>query len=88
MRVETTKTMVKEINKNFKNNEKFKDYYATVEKVRDFFEGEKQVIKIIYPYGYYALPLIIDNRELNRIFKNSDKTYQGFFNDLLEYVEV
>lgn len=87
MKVKCTKTMANEINKFFKQNEKFNGYYAKVDKLRDFFEGEKQVIIIIYPYNYYALPHMIDNNDLLQIFKNSDKTYNGFFNALLEAVE-
>ena len=88
MRVQATKTMAMEINKHFKAIERFKGYKAVCHKGYDFWGCEKQVITIYYPYEYYAFPQDYCTEDLVKVFKQSDKTYEGFFEKLLEVVEV
>lgn len=88
MRVQATKTMTAEINKFFKTVEKFNGYRAIFKKYVDFWGYEKNIISICYPYNYYAMPNDLDDKELLRIFKNSDKTYNGFFEKLLDEIEI
>lgn len=88
MQVKCTKVLAKELNKRFNAIDGFADYVAAVEWVWDYWEGSKKVITIYYPANYYAYPRNIDDSDLLRIFKQSDKTYNGFFADLLDYVEI
>ena len=88
MQVKCTKVLAKELNRRFKRRDGFGGYFATVEKAWDFWEGEKQVIRVYYPENYYACPRDIDNSDLMRVYKDSDKTFDGFFDTLLDSVEV
>lgn len=88
MKVKCTKVMATEINKHFKNNSKYNGYEAYISKTYDFFDGDIQVIKISYPYNFYACDAILDDSDLLKIYKKSDKTYNGFFATLLEEVEI
>jgi hypothetical protein len=88
MQVKVSKVLTKELNKRFKASDGFKGYFAEVRKAWDFWEGEKQVITIYYPENYYACPRDIDNGDLLRVYKDSDKTFDGFFGSLLDFVEI
>lgn len=88
MQVKCTKVLAKELNKRFKEREGFKGYFATVQNAWDYWQGEKQVITIYYPENYYACPRDIDNNDLMRVYRDSDKTFDGFFDLLVERVEV
>ena len=46
------------------------------------------VIKIEYPYNYYACNKYITTRDLVKIFRSSDKTLNGFINSFKEYIEI
>ena len=50
--------------------------------------GIWQVLKIIYPQEYYAIPQYLTTRDLHKIYKDSDKTYSGFVNALIDYIEI
>lgn len=54
----------------------------------DYITNTFKVIKIVYPYDYYASNKYLTTRTLQNIFKNSDKTYNGFFNAVLDYIEI
>jgi hypothetical protein len=88
MRVQATKTMAAEINKFFKTVEKFNGYFAKWKKSVDFWGYENNIITIYYPYEFFAMPNELDTNDLLRIFKNSNKTYNGFFEKLLDEIEI
>lgn len=54
----------------------------------DITTGTMQVIKIIYPDSYYAWPRYLTTKELRSIYKNSNRTYEGFMEELAEMVEI
>lgn len=41
-----------------------------------------KVIRIEYPADCYAMPTYITTKDLTRIFRNSDHTYNGFMNEI------
>jgi hypothetical protein len=88
MQVKVTKVLAKELNKRFKKVEGFTDYIAVVEWAWDYWEGSKKVITIYYPPKYYAYPRNINDNDLLRVYKDSDKTFDGFFESLLDFVEI
>ena len=48
----------------------------------DYNKGVMKVLKITYPYDYYACDKYLTTRDLTRVFKNSDKTLLGFMKEL------
>ena len=40
--------------------------------------GYMQVIRIEYPAEYYALPQYVTTRDLARVYRNSNGSFQGF----------
>lgn len=50
--------------------------------------GKFNVIKISYPYEYYAMPLYLTTKELIKIFQTSDKTEAGYLKAIKEYIEI
>lgn len=47
-----------------------------------------KVIKVVYPYDYYACPQYLTSSDLRILYSNSDKTYDGFFGEILKWIEV
>lgn len=45
-------------------------------------------ICITYPYNYYANKKYLTSKDLLRVFKTCDKTFNGFINDLKSYIEI
>jgi hypothetical protein len=54
----------------------------------DYKTDTYKVIEIIYPAEYYAMPTYINTETLKRIYKNSDKTFQGFKTELINELAV
>lgn len=50
--------------------------------------GLYSVIKITYAPGCYAMPRYLTTRELNAIFRDSDKTADGFFQELADAIAI
>lgn len=46
------------------------------------------VIRIIYPPKYYAVDRYITTKDISKIYDASDKTFNGFFNEIKEYIEI
>ena len=46
------------------------------------------VLKISYSAEYYAIPKYLTSYSLLRIYRRSDKTFNGFFNKLFEEIEI
>lgn len=45
-------------------------------------------ICITYPYNYYANNKYLTSKDLLRVFKTCNKTFDGFINDLKSYIEI
>jgi hypothetical protein len=88
MQVKVSKVLTKELNKRFKERDGFKGYNAVCQSGMDFWGIEKKVITIYYPANYYAFPRDLDDNDLLRVYKDSDKTFDGFFGSLLDFVEI
>lgn len=101
MKVKVTYPMLKEIKKALpKYNVSLEKY--TLEQYERFVDfdvyrneidyddktGKMKVIKIIYPDSYYAMPRYLTTKDLSQIFKYSDKTYNGFIKELVDYCEI
>ena len=50
--------------------------------------GTIAAIMIYYPAEFYAVPRALSTRELNRIFRSSDKTADGLFAAILDEIEI
>lgn len=50
--------------------------------------GLFSVIKITYPAEYYAMPRYITTRDLTAVFRNSDKTFTSFIEELKSYIAI
>lgn len=50
--------------------------------------GKFNAIRVIYPPDYCACNKFITTKDLNKIYLRSDKTYAGFFADVLEEIEA
>ena len=46
------------------------------------------VLKVTYPTEYYACPQYLTTNDLIKVFRKSDKTFNGFFNDLVQAIEI
>lgn len=46
------------------------------------------VIKVDYPADFYALPLYVTTAALTRIFRKSNRTFDGFIKDFENYIEI
>lgn len=51
-------------------------------------DGTFNVLKIAYPQDYYACNRYLTTRDLVNIYKHSDKTYDGFMQQVIESIEV
>lgn len=103
MKVKVTKTMAKELKKNFEG----KEYQITFQKIPtdiyrinvsyDLIENEEDynmedntfnIIKVNYPAEYYAMPRYLTSRDLRRAYRESDKTYDGFMRTVESLIEI
>lgn len=50
--------------------------------------GMMQVIRVGYPANYYAMPRYVTTKDLNRVFRNSDHTIEGFTKALIEDIAI
>lgn len=50
--------------------------------------GMMQVIMIIYPENYYAVPRYLTTKELRSAYHHSNGTYDGFMDEIAELVEI
>lgn len=101
MKVKATKTMAKFLQERIKvytikfekvSIDFFKwnvdtDYWAHEE---DFDEATNKfnVIRVIYPMGYYACDRYLTTKDLNRAFKQSDGTAEDFAQKVFEEMEI
>lgn len=46
------------------------------------------VLKVTYPADYYACPQYLTTNDLIKVFRKSDKTFNGFFSDLVQEIEI
>ena len=88
MKVKCTNVMAREIMAQMGKDNRFSGYIVKCQRGTDFWGFEKKVITIYYPANYYAIPRDLDDYDLLRIFKKSDRTYNGFFADLLDDIEI
>lgn len=97
------KTMQKELDKNEKTKNYKIDLVQLTDDLYGFFVdynrksidfdynyniNKWQALKIIYPDNYYASSQYLTTKDLHKIYNNSDKTYNGFVNALIDYIEV
>lgn len=101
MQTKVTKKMAALLNKNFKNYEikvtnltvdefKFKVNYSLFDDLEDFDSSSNtfKVIKVLYPFEYYAMPTYLTTRILTRLYENSDKTLEGFLQQVFNSIEI
>ena len=104
MQVKVSKVMVKFLNNNLLKSKGYKavfnemttDQYCLYvnynimdhENDYNYNTGKMKSIKILYPDNYYAVPRFLTTNDLVKIFKNSDKTVQGFLNELWNEIEI
>lgn len=50
--------------------------------------GKFNVFRISYPLDFYACDRYLTTKDLNEIFNNSDKTFDGFVACLKNYIEI
>lgn len=104
MQVKVSKVMVKFLNDNLLKSKGYKavfneittDQYSLYvsydimdhENDYNYNTAKMKSIKILYPDNYYAVPRFLTTNDLVKIFKNSDKTVQGFLNELWNEIEI
>lgn len=104
MKVKVSKTMVKFLNDNLLKSKGYKavfnemntnqySFYVSYEIMDhendyNYNTAKMKSIKILYPDDYYAVPRFLTTNDLVKIFKNSDKTVQGFLNELWNEIEI
>lgn len=54
----------------------------------DYNKSVYKAIQVTYPADYYAMPRYITTKDLNQAFKESDKSYIGFFKALYKIIEI
>ena len=47
-----------------------------------------KAIKIVYPVNYYACDKYITTKELKQAYKNCDKTYNSFMQEIKNIIEI
>ena len=47
-----------------------------------------KVLKVVYPFDCYASPAYITTRDLNKVFRESDGTAEGFTQALIAQYEI
>ena len=50
--------------------------------------GEMRAIKIVYPSEYYAMPQYLTSAALVKIFRKTDKTFNGFMSAVLDEISI
>lgn len=104
MQVKVSKTMAKSINSYFNDNgisyraeviemaPRSYDVYVGNSVMNDEdFDMETNMMKVIiidYPSEYYAMPRYLSTRELRSIYYNSNRTMNGFMDELFEEIEI
>ena len=88
MQVKCTNVMAREINAQMKKDKRFFGCIAKCQRGVNFLGINEKIITIYYPYEWYACPRDLNDYDLLRIFKSSDRTYNGFFADLLDDIEI
>ncbi len=102
MRVQATKTMAKAINdytgkKTFSaryvemNTDNYKFYVGSFfDNIMDYnsAKGVMVAIEITYPAEYYAMPRFLTTKDLDRAFRESDRTFEGFMDRVKEECEI
>ena len=54
----------------------------------NYIENYFTVLKVTYPADYYACPQYLTTNDLIKVFRKSDKTFNGFFSDLVQAIEI
>ena len=101
MKLKATKVLAKLLNEKIKDYEislvKFSknafEWYVDMDSYKhtidfDWKTDKFSVICVSYPCEYYANDKYITTKNLCEIFKNSNKTLDGFIEKFFEYVEV
>lgn len=101
MKVKASQVMVKELKKHIqeysitleKLSERAFSLYVDIDSYKhdadyNINTGLFNVIKVSYPYECYAMPKYITTADLLKVFKNSDKTLNGFIESFKEYVAI
>lgn len=101
MKVKVSKTMAKQLQKNFDNYTiTYKTMYLCDYKVlvdHDDYMHENDfnlntykfsVIVVEYPSYFYAMPKYLTTNDLLKCFRRSDKTYKGFIEEVKKEIEV
>lgn len=103
MKIKATKTMATALNKAMKNLgykvslEKFTErqfaLYVDIDSYKhdadyNIEDGTFNVLKVEYPQNYYACNRYITTRDLVRAYKNSNQTYDGFIQAVIESIEI
>lgn len=73
-----SKTLAKELTKSKENKN---GYIVEQAKTYDFWQGEKAILKVIYPFNYFAVPQEYDQNDLNRLMKVFKQTKGENLND-------
>ena len=53
----------------------------------DMAKSKFKVIRVLYPYDWYANPRYITTKDLDWAFEHCDKTYEGFIDKAMELME-
>lgn len=103
MKIKATKTMALALNKAMKNSnykvslEKFTErqfaLYVDIDTYKHDIDYNIEdctfnVLKVEYPQDYYACNRYLTTRDLVNIYKHSDKTYDGFMQQVIESIEI
>ncbi len=104
MQVKVSKTMAKSINSYFNDKgvsyhaevveftPQSYDYHVGSSYLNDEdFDAETNMMKVIvveYPYEYYAMPRYLSTRELRSIYHTSNRTMNGFMDELFAEIEI
>ena len=100
MLVKATKKMAKELSKHLPNGYSIQTEKMTPQKFRwyvdiddykhendfDIATGLFNVIKVVYPYEFYAMPKYITTKDLHEIYKTCNKTWDGFVQNFLDEI--
>ena len=77
---ETMSRRAFEINVDFDIWDNERDYLPASDKMR--------AIKIVYPVEYYAMPRYLTSAALVKLFRRSDKSYNGFMREVLDEISI
>lgn len=77
---ETMSRRAFEINVDFDFWDNERDYLPASDKMR--------AVKIVYPVEYYAMPRYLTSAALVKLFRKSDKSYNGFMREVLDEISI